>query len=109
MENAFGNAAAGAEVVISGRDEHRGREIVESLTDNGARARFVPADLERLEGVQRLAAEVEHVDVLINNAGVFPFGATHHVDGELFDTAFAVNVRAPFFLTATFAPRMAEK
>jgi NAD(P)-dependent dehydrogenase (short-subunit alcohol dehydrogenase family) len=43
--------------------------------------------------VQRLAAEVEHVDVLINNTGAFPFGATHEVDGEVFDATFALNVR----------------
>jgi NAD(P)-dependent dehydrogenase (short-subunit alcohol dehydrogenase family) len=100
-------AAAGADVVITGRDEQRGRQIVESLMHDGARARFVAADLERQEDVQRLAAEIEHVDVLINNAGVFPFGATHEVSAEQFDLAIAVNVKAPFFLTGAFAPRMA--
>lgn len=100
-------ATAGAEVVITGRDEQRGRRIVESLVKDGGRARFVRADLERLADVQRLAEEVEHVDVLVNNAGVFPFGATDEVDGELFDSTFAVNVKAPFFLTGAFAPRMA--
>jgi NAD(P)-dependent dehydrogenase (short-subunit alcohol dehydrogenase family) len=69
--------------------------------------RFVRADLERLEDVQRLADDVEHVDVLVNNAGMFPFGATHEVQGDLFDAAFALNVKAPFFLTGAFAPRMA--
>jgi len=100
-------AAAGADVVLTGRDEGRGRRIVESLVKEGARARFVRADLQRLEDVERLAEEVEQVDVLVNNAGVFPFGATHEVDGELFDATFALNVRAPFFLTGAFAPRMA--
>jgi NAD(P)-dependent dehydrogenase (short-subunit alcohol dehydrogenase family) len=100
-------AAAGADVVLTGRDEGRGRRIVESLVKDGARARFVRADLGLLEDVERLAEEVEHVDVLVNNAGVFPFGATHEVDGELFDATFALNVRAPFFLTGAFAPRMA--
>jgi NAD(P)-dependent dehydrogenase (short-subunit alcohol dehydrogenase family) len=100
-------AAAGADVVITGRDDQRGRRIVDSLVKDGARARFVRADLERLEDVQRLAQEVEQIDVLVNNAGVFPFGATHEVDGELFDATFALNVRAPFVLTGALAPRMA--
>jgi NAD(P)-dependent dehydrogenase (short-subunit alcohol dehydrogenase family) len=100
-------AAAGADVVITGRDEQRGRQIVQSLGKDGARARFVRADLERLEDVQRLAEDVEHVDVLINNAGAFALGATHEVAGEVFDATFALNVRAPFFLTSAFAPRMA--
>jgi NAD(P)-dependent dehydrogenase (short-subunit alcohol dehydrogenase family) len=100
-------AAGGADVVLTGRDEARGRRIVDSLVRDGARARFVRADLELPEDVERLAQEVDHVDVLVNNAGVFPFGATHEIDGQQFDSAFAVNVRAPFFLTAAFAPRMA--
>jgi NAD(P)-dependent dehydrogenase (short-subunit alcohol dehydrogenase family) len=93
--------------VITGRDDQRGRRIVNSLVNDGARARFVRADLESVEDVQRLAQEVEQIDVLVNNAGVFPFGATHEVDGELFDAAFALNVRAPFLLTGALAPRMA--
>ena len=101
-------AAAGADVVITGRDEERGRQIVQSLVAAGGRARFVRADLERFEDVQRLAQEVEDVDVLVNNAGMFPFGATHDVDAATFDSAFALNVKAPFFLTGAFAPRMAS-
>ena len=101
-------AAAGADVLITGRDEERGRQIVESLVADGERARFVRADLERFEDVQRLTQEVEHVDVLVNNAGMFPFGATHDVNAAVFDSAFALNVKAPFFLTGAFAPRMAS-
>jgi NAD(P)-dependent dehydrogenase (short-subunit alcohol dehydrogenase family) len=100
-------AAAGAELVITGRNEQRGRRVVDSLLEHGARARFVRADLEQVEAVRRLAEEVEQVDVLVNNAGVFPFGATHEVDDELFDATFALNVKAPFLLTGAFAPRMA--
>ena len=49
------------------------------------------------------------VDILVNNAGVFPGGATHEIDERTFDETFAVNVKAPFFLTAALAPRMAER
>jgi NAD(P)-dependent dehydrogenase (short-subunit alcohol dehydrogenase family) len=100
-------AAAGAEVTITGRDDQRGGQIVDSLTSEGARVRFVRADLERSQDVQQLAEAVGDVDVLVNNAGVFPFGPTHEVDSSVFDGAFAVNVKAPFFLTGSFAPRMA--
>jgi NAD(P)-dependent dehydrogenase (short-subunit alcohol dehydrogenase family) len=88
--------------------KERGRQIVQSLVAGGGRARFVRADLERFEDVQRLAQEVEDVDVLVNNAGMFPFGATHDVDAAAFDSAFALNVKAPFFLRGAFAPRMAS-
>jgi NAD(P)-dependent dehydrogenase (short-subunit alcohol dehydrogenase family) len=102
-------AANGADVVITGRDGQRAQEIVESVTKDGARARFIRADLAGLEGVEHLAAEVEHVDVLVNSAGVFPFHATDEVDSQEFDSTYAVNVKAPFFLTGAFAPRMAAE
>jgi NAD(P)-dependent dehydrogenase (short-subunit alcohol dehydrogenase family) len=58
--------------------------------------------------MESLAEQVAQVDVLVNNnAGVFPFGATHEVDREPFDSTLALNVRAPFFLTDALAPRMA--
>ena len=46
--------------------------------------------------------------MLVNNAGAFPFGPTHEVDSDVFDSTFALNVKAPFFLTGAFAPRMAD-
>jgi NAD(P)-dependent dehydrogenase (short-subunit alcohol dehydrogenase family) len=100
-------AAGGANVVITGRDSKRGEELARSLSSDGRQARFVPADLEKFEDVQRLAAEVGDIDVLVNNAGVFPFGPTHEVASEVFDSTVALNVKAPFFLTAALAPRMA--
>jgi NAD(P)-dependent dehydrogenase (short-subunit alcohol dehydrogenase family) len=106
---ARGYAANGADVVITGRDEQRGQEIVESLDAIRAQVRFIRADLARLEGVEHLAAELENVDVLVNSAGVFPFHATDEVDIQEFDSAYAVNVKAPFFPTGAFAPRMAAE
>ncbi|HYZ28013.1 MAG TPA: SDR family oxidoreductase [Thermoleophilaceae bacterium] len=97
-------ARDGARVIISGRNEQHGDRIADEL---GEGARFVRADLARLDDVEHLASEVNGVDVLVNNAGVFPFGPTHEVDSDEFDAAYALNVRAPFFLTAAVAPRMA--
>jgi NADP-dependent 3-hydroxy acid dehydrogenase YdfG len=59
--------------------------------------------------VQRLAREVGDVDILINNAGVALFAPTAEFEVSAFDTMFASNVRAPFFLVAAFAPGMAAR
>ena len=67
------------------------------------------ADLAKLEDVKRLAAESAQADILVNNAGVFPFGPTSDTGEEAFDLAFAVNVKAPFFLTAAIAPQMVAR
>jgi NAD(P)-dependent dehydrogenase (short-subunit alcohol dehydrogenase family) len=45
--------------------------------------------------------------VLVNNAGFSWFGPTADLDVATFDALFASNVRAPYFLVAALAPRMA--
>jgi NAD(P)-dependent dehydrogenase (short-subunit alcohol dehydrogenase family) len=46
------------------------------------------------------------VDVLVNNAGVFPGGLTDQTTEADCDATFNVNVKAPYFLTASIARRM---
>jgi NAD(P)-dependent dehydrogenase (short-subunit alcohol dehydrogenase family) len=99
-------AAAGADVVISGRDEAKGRETASQIESGGGSVRFVAADLADPEATLRLAQAAGDVDVLVNNAGIFPFGATHEVAIELVRTVLEVNVTAPFALTAALVPGM---
>jgi NAD(P)-dependent dehydrogenase (short-subunit alcohol dehydrogenase family) len=100
-------ARQGADVVVHGRDAARGAETVEAITEMGRRARFVAADLRDLAGLQRLVDDVAELDVLVNNAGFSWFGPTADLDIATFDALFASNVRAPYFLVAAFAPKMA--
>jgi NAD(P)-dependent dehydrogenase (short-subunit alcohol dehydrogenase family) len=102
-------ARDGAEVVVHGRDAARGAETVEEITASGGKASFVAADLGDVDDVQWLASEVGDVDILVNNAGVALFAPTAELDVSAFDTMFASNVRAPFFLVAAFAPGMAAR
>jgi NAD(P)-dependent dehydrogenase (short-subunit alcohol dehydrogenase family) len=100
-------AEAGAEVVVSGRDEARGREVVEAITAKGGRARFIAADFTTPDGARELAAAAGPVDILVNNVGIFPFGATHEIPIEDVRSVLEVNIVAPFVLTAALAPGMA--
>jgi NAD(P)-dependent dehydrogenase (short-subunit alcohol dehydrogenase family) len=108
---AFG--AEGADVVVSGRSASRGAEVVKEIEDRArGRARFVAVDLDgTMRASQRLAATArdafgEPIDVLVNSAGIFPGSTTSTVDEAMFDAVYAVNVKAPFFLTAAIAPEM---
>ena len=107
-------AAEGAHVAVSGRSAERGREVVEGIRARGGRADFVPADLDGSAAAsQALAAEATavlggRIDVLVNNAGIYPGDTTAATDEKTFDLVYAVNVKAPFFLTAAVAPAMAE-
>jgi NAD(P)-dependent dehydrogenase (short-subunit alcohol dehydrogenase family) len=102
-------AIRGADVIVTGRDQARGDEVVGGITVAGGKARFIAADLANFEDVKRLADAAKDVDVLVNNAGVFPGCPTDQMTEEAFDVTFNVNVKAPFFLTAVIAPRMATK
>ena len=99
----------GATVLVSGRDERRGREVVGAIVDAGGQAELLPGDLSSFDGVEKVIEQAQEVDVLVNNAGVFPGGPTNEIDEDTFDETFAVNVKAPFFLTAALAPKMAMR
>jgi NAD(P)-dependent dehydrogenase (short-subunit alcohol dehydrogenase family) len=99
-------ADRGADVVVTGRDEARGEAVVKAIVGNGGTARFVAADLTDLASVRALAAAAGPVDILVNNAGVFPGAALVDQDVESFESAFDINVRALYFLTAAVVPGM---
>jgi NAD(P)-dependent dehydrogenase (short-subunit alcohol dehydrogenase family) len=108
-------AAEGAHVVVTGRNAERGAAVVESIRAAGGRADFIAANLDGSAAAsEALAAEATRlldgrVDVLVNNAGIFPGSTTPATDEATFDEVYAVNVKAPFFLTAAIAPAMAER
>ena len=65
----------------------------------------------RARAVVQRAVELSngHIDILINNAGIFPFGPTHETTEDVFDCVYALNVKVPYFLVAALAPLMAQR
>ena len=108
-------AASGAEVVVSGRDVARARQVVEAITAAGGRAHAVPGNLGAsytdLRNFARAAAAAlgGRVDILVNNAGVYPVTPTEALPDCDLDAVLATNVRAPHVLVAALAPGMAER
>jgi NAD(P)-dependent dehydrogenase (short-subunit alcohol dehydrogenase family) len=100
-------ASEGADVIVAGRDNARGDEVVAAIESAGGHGRFIAADLASIGDVRRLADAARDVDILVNNAGASPGGPTDQTSEEAFDLVFDVNVKAAFFLTAAIAPRMA--
>ena len=111
----IGRAAAeelgrhGAEIVVHGRDPGRGSGVVDTITAQGSKARFVAADLSDPVQLDHLVEQAGAVDVLVNNAGFSWFGPTADLDVATFDRLFAANVRAAYFLVAALAPKMAAR
>ncbi|HEY2519802.1 MAG TPA: SDR family oxidoreductase [Streptosporangiaceae bacterium] len=99
----------GAEVIVHGRDVGRGSAVVDTITAEGGKARFVTADLSDPAGPGDLIQQAGPVDILVNNAGVSWFGPAAELDLATFGRLFAANVQAPYFLVAALAPQMADR
>lgn len=99
---AFADAGA-AGIVITGRNAERGETVRAELERSGTQAIFVAADLANVEAARTVMTAADKafgkVHVLVNAAGLTDRGTILDTSVERFDELFAVNVRAPFFLT----------
>jgi NAD(P)-dependent dehydrogenase (short-subunit alcohol dehydrogenase family) len=106
-------ARRGARILVSGRDAARGEAVVASITADGGTADFIPADLQDAASARDLArralARAGQIDILVNSAGIFPFGPTADTTEDDVDRVYAINVKVPFMLVAELAPKMADR
>ncbi|HMD55908.1 MAG TPA: SDR family oxidoreductase [Solirubrobacteraceae bacterium] len=106
---ALAMAEKGASVIITGRDETRGASTVEKIRASGNDAQFLVADFSEMSEVGRVADAAGEIDVLVNCAGFAALGPTADTDEAAFDELFQINVKAPFFLVAALAPKIAAR
>jgi retinol dehydrogenase-12 len=103
-------AGRGAELGVVGRDAARVRATAEQARalGGGAPVHEHVADLERMDEVRRLAAELleayPRIDVLANNAGAM--FTSRHITRDGFEQTFALNHLAPFLLTNLLLERL---
>jgi NAD(P)-dependent dehydrogenase (short-subunit alcohol dehydrogenase family) len=107
-------AQLGIHVLVVGRNEERGEKAVAAIRSAGGKADFIASDLRDASSAREVARGAVilghgHVDILINNAGIFPFGPTEKTTEEEFDRVYALNVKAPYFLVSELAPLMAKR
>src|SRR5215472_2941388 len=102
--------AAGARVIVHyGRNADEANAVVDQIRAGGGQADAVAADLAAPDGAHMLAAEVHNLvrgklDILVSNAGVSSNTTIETLSVKEFDTLFAVNVRAPYFLVQQLLP-----
>src|SRR5882724_2318262 len=89
--------AAGARVAVNYSSDREGAErVAQAISDNGGEAIAVGADVSKAAEVARLFKEVDsafgRLDVLVNNAGVFRFGAVAEITEESFHLHYSINV-----------------
>jgi NAD(P)-dependent dehydrogenase (short-subunit alcohol dehydrogenase family) len=102
-------ARAGAEVILTGRSEPKGRAALERIRREvpSAQIRFEPIDLASLKMIsraaKRLLAEETAIDILVNNAGVMML-PQHETTADGFERQFGTNYLGHFALTAQLLP-----
>jgi len=102
-ESAVALAAAGATVVFTARDATRGADALAEVRDRSGSATVdvMPLDLASFASVRdfanRWTADHDHLDVLVNNAGLVLTARRETEDGN--EMTFQVNHLGPFLLT----------
>ena len=101
-------AKAGAEIILTGRDDRKGQSALEKVSREvvGARIRYEHLDLASLASIAEFAQRMQvrqSLDLLINNAGVMAL-PRRQTTADGFEMQFGTNYLGHFALTARLMP-----
>jgi NAD(P)-dependent dehydrogenase (short-subunit alcohol dehydrogenase family) len=105
----------GAKVVIAEVDQKSGKATEESINrEFGAdRAFFISTDIGNEDDIDHLAEAAKKkygkIDIVLNNATVFPMGAVKDAGIDAWDLSYNVNLRGPVLLAKKLLPDMLER
>ena len=109
-EAAVGLAGLGARVVVTSRNEERGRSARQEIAERSGNdsVEVMSLDLASFTSIRSFAADVldrfDHLDVLVNNAGLILYRRAETQEG--FEETFGVNHLGPFLLTDLLLERL---
>ncbi len=105
--SAFALAAAGAQVVVSGRRAAPLDDVVAQVADAGGKATALPLDVADADAVKAAAAQIGPVDILLANAGLnIPDRAMAGVSTADWDRVVNVNLNGVFYPVRAVLPGM---
>ena len=106
-------AAAGATVVCADRDAGQAEAIARSVSDAGGRALALETDIADPRSVsslmERVVAELGGIDVLVNNAAIYPRREWTEITTEEWDRVLATNLRGAFLCARAAFESMRER
>lgn len=85
-------------------------QVKSEIEKMGRKARVFQQDMEDTSHVQdlmtRVCEEFGHIDILINNAGIYPAGPGKAATPEKIDRVFNINLFSPWLLISAFAKQL---
>lgn len=101
-------ARHGIDVILVGRNPERGRKQEEAIRKEQGSARFVRADVTKMEDIERLKQVVVEkygrLDMLFNNVGILLTGSLEELTDEEWDASYEANVKAMMHMCKAFLP-----
>ena len=94
--------AAGCRVVVTDLDANNAERVAEEIRQVGGEAVSAGGDVSNRDDVRALFAASSvfgPVEILINNAGIFPFASFAEMTAEQWERVFAVNVHGVYHCT----------
>lgn len=103
----------GASVILSGRDETRGKELEKKLTAKGGKAVFIAGDISQIGANETLVEEaIRHfgkLDIVVTNAGKLGLGSVTDISFEEWNETISTNLNSVFYLSRFAIPEMKKK
>lgn len=102
------------QVFLTARDPEPGKRAAMELAQNGARVSFVELDVAKPASIQRaaqeVAAQVDHLDVLVNNAAILDgeYASILEASLELMQKTLRTNTIGPLLVAQAFSPLLAQ-
>ncbi len=106
-------AAEGASVLVVDIDEKKAQMVAEDLHKTGAKSAFVKADVSKQTDTETMAQmAVEHfgrIDILCNNAGIFPWMRIEDMTEAEWDKVQATDLKGTFLTVKACLPQMMQQ
>ena len=107
-------ARQGANVAINYLDDEAAAgRVADSVIRHGTRAALVQGDVADLASIDRFVAEADGqlggLDILVNNAAIFPRAHFLELTPEIWDATLTVNLKGTAFVSQAVAKRMKER
>lgn len=93
-------------IVILETKEDAAESTAQLIRQSGGEAKFIACDVADFDSVKASFAQLDRVDVLVNNAGIAAVGNVEQTTPEQFDAIYNVNVKGVYHCLHFGIPRM---